>query len=998
MLSGTVGHLLVSIAFVGAAMSAISFANAVRNGNKAWIKLGRITFGIHAASVVLVIANLLGMILTKRYEYHYVYSHSSNELPLEYVISCLWEGQEGSFLLWMFWHSVIAMFVLFKKQWWLPGVMFVVSSVQAILSSMILGIYVPAGVVYAGMILLLVAPILHYILKTKSKPFALSSLILSSISMVFLANLLFGLSGFPYSHPTHYAFAWQWTFVVGVLGISIIKVGETLDGKRLYFLTSLFMLMIAGVFVMSFEIGDLKIGSSPFLLLRETNPEVAALGEDFIPANGKGLNALLQNYWMVIHPPTLFLGFAFTLYPFAFAITGLMEKRYGDWVKPASLFSIFSAMVLGVGIMMGGYWAYETLNFGGYWNWDPVENASLVPWLTAVGSIHVLLSYRKGKINLGPALGLCIATFLLVLYSTFLTRSGVLGESSVHSFTDLGLSGQLLLLILVYIASVILAYLIRHKEIPDDGKESVTWDRNFFLFLAAFILTLAGIEISIVTSLPVINKLFGTKFALSQVQFSYFQTNVWFAIAIAAFSGVGQFFYWTKNDKKEISRLVFRPFFAAVSITLVTMFAIYFARMEFVYSQKLNKSIELAAAHGTTFQKIFAYIWNGVLFVADELLLLAALFSILANLTIIVRLLKPGLSNVKITGGSVAHMGFGLMMVGALLSSGYESVVSKNIAPSELKNFSEEEKEDNVLLLRNLPKPIDGYMAKYLGKVQARKPISDLKVLQTDDMAVKVAFKDANGFRYAEEFPIKFFKKSKDDNKDIDLPKLRFFIEEQIVLLNPEMINKRSIYRIELTSFKDSTNKIILEPEAELSQGMGIISHPDRSVSWNGDVYLYVSGIPTEKDKEWEMLAREIAFSVGDTVDVDEFRVVLESVKSIEEGKKFSNTDIVAKLILKVLIHDKEYETTPIFMIDSRNNRLLNIDSYLAELGLRFSFLSASPEKNKVMIQVLKEKEKADYVIIKAIHKPYIALLWIGTLLTTIGFALAAYRRISDKK
>ncbi len=998
MFSGILGHLLVSTAFVGAVTAAICFANAVGNGAKSWIKLGRITFGIHVVSVVLVIVNLLGLILTKRYEYHYVYSHSSNELPLEYVVACLWEGQEGSFLLWMFWHSVIALFVLNKDEWWRPGVMFVVSSVQALLASMILGIYVPAVFVYAAMTLLLVSPVVYYVLKTKSKPYSLSSLILSSISLIFLANLWFGQSGFPYSYPTHYAFAVQWIFVLGAFGVSIFKIGETLENKRLWFMLSLFILAIAGIFVMSFEIGELKIGSSPFLLLRETNPEVAALGDDFVPSNGKGLNALLQNYWMVIHPPTLFLGFAFTLFPFAFAITGLMERRYGDWVKPASLFSIFSAMVLGVGIMMGGYWAYETLNFGGYWNWDPVENASLVPWLTAVGSIHVLLSYRKGKQNLGPALTLCIATFLLVLYSTFLTRSGVLGESSVHSFTDLGLSGQLLLLMLVYIASVALAYLIRKKEIPDDAKESVAWDRNFFLFIAAFILTLAGIEISIVTSLPVINKLFGTKFALTQVQFSYFQTNVWFAIAIATFSGVGQFFYWTKNEKNEISKLVFRPFLAAVLLTLAIMFGVYYSRMDFVYNEKLNQSIEFADAHGTTFQKVFSFVWNGILFVADELLLSAALFTIFANSIIIARLLKIKFSNFKITGGSVAHMGFGLMMIGALFSSGYESIVSKNIAPSELKNFSDEEKEDNVLLLKHLPKPIEGYMARYLGKVQAQKPISDLKVLQTDDMAVKVAFKDANGFRYAEEFPIKFFRKNKDDNKDIDLPKLQFFIEEQITLLNPEMINKRSIYRIELTSFKDSSQKIILEPEAELSQGMGIISHPDRSVAWNGDVYLYVSGIPTDKEKEWEILARELSFSVGDTVNIDDYKIVLEGVKSVEEGKKFSNTDIVAKLNLKVLTRNKEYLTSPIFMIDSRNNRILNIDSYLEELGLRFSFLSALPEKNKVLIQVLKEKEKADYVIVKAIHKPYIALLWIGTLLTTLGFGLAAYRRISDKK
>ena len=94
---------------------------------------------------------------------------------------------------------------------------------------------------------------------------------------------------------------------------------------------------------------------------------------------------------------------------------------------------------------MGGYWAYETLNFGGYWNWDPVENGSLVPWLIEVAAIHSMIIFRKNDKALKTTIILVIATFILVLYSTFLNRSGILGNASVHSFTDLGLSGQLLI-------------------------------------------------------------------------------------------------------------------------------------------------------------------------------------------------------------------------------------------------------------------------------------------------------------------------------------------------------------------------------------------------------------------------------------------------------------------------------------------------------------------------------------------------------------------------
>jgi cytochrome c-type biogenesis protein CcmF len=179
---------------------------------------------------------------------------------------------------------------------------------------------------------------------------------------------------------------------------------------------------------------------------------------------------------------------------------------------------------------------------------------------------------------------------------------------------------------------------------------------------------------------------------------------------------------------------------------------------------------------------------------------------------------------------------------------------------------------------------------------------------------------------------------------------------------------------------------------------MGIISHPDRKSTWNKDIYLYVSGIPTDNEKEWDIIAPELLLSIGDTVKLNEFTIILDKVISVEEGKKFSNTDLVAKLNLSIITSTDTIVTSPSFMIDSRNNRILNIDSYIENLGLRFSFLSAIPDKNKVAIQVLKEKEKPDYVIIKALKKPYISLLWLGTLLTSIGFALAIYRRVKDNK
>jgi cytochrome c biogenesis factor len=145
----------------------------------------------------------------------------------------------------------------------------------------------------------------------------------------------------------------------------------------------------------------------------------------------------------------LFLGFSAMVVPFAFAVAALWKKRYTQWVRPALPWTLFAVMSLGVAIAMGGYWAYVTLSFGGYWAWDPVENSSLVPWLLGVAAFHTMLVQKKSGSSQKASLILSIAAYLFVVYSTFLTRSGILGDVSVHSFVSLGLYNQLLIWIAV---------------------------------------------------------------------------------------------------------------------------------------------------------------------------------------------------------------------------------------------------------------------------------------------------------------------------------------------------------------------------------------------------------------------------------------------------------------------------------------------------------------------------------------------------------------------
>ncbi len=166
-----------------------------------------------------------------------------------------------------------------------------------------------------------------------------------------------------------------------------------------------------------------------FMLIRNPfAPTLGPLGAPIIPPDGRGLNPQLHNVWMVIHPPTLFAGYGLLGVMFVLAVAGLWRRDYDGWVKLAMPWALAGWAVLGLALTMGGYWAYELLGWGGYWGWDPVENSSLVPWLTATALIHGLV-LQKAHGGLRRAnFALAILTYLLVFYASFLTRSGVLAN------------------------------------------------------------------------------------------------------------------------------------------------------------------------------------------------------------------------------------------------------------------------------------------------------------------------------------------------------------------------------------------------------------------------------------------------------------------------------------------------------------------------------------------------------------------------------------------
>jgi len=370
---------------------------------------------------------------------------------------------------------------------------------------------------------------------------------------------------------------------------------------------------------------------SPFAFIWESWPGEVNPGT--LPGNGRGLNPLLQNYWMVIHPQVLFSGFTAMAVPYAFAVAALMKRDYTNWIRPATPWLVYGAMVLGVGIMMGGFWAYETLGWGGYWGWDPVENSSLVPWLFSVAAIHTMLSQRKSGAYLKTNLALSMLCFIFVLYSTFLTRSGVLGETSVHSFVDPGMWAYWLLIgILTAFTAFGFGLLIaRMKEMPARAVRHEVVSREFALFLGSAALASAAIFITVGTSSPIITGILQGK--ITAVDISYYSTTTLpLGIAIGLLSGIGQLLWWTRSEKGEVLKAILIP----AALALVGTLSVLFIGLE---------DIQVG------------------------LFIFGALFSLFANLEVGRRIVK---GNPKYAGGAITHVGLAVMFIGFVTSSVYD--------------------------------------------------------------------------------------------------------------------------------------------------------------------------------------------------------------------------------------------------------------------------------------------------------------------------------------
>lgn len=365
---------------------------------------------------------------------------------------------------------------------------------------------------------------------------------------------------------------------------------------------------------------------------------------DFI-IQGKGLNPLLQNFWMQIHPPILFVGFAMSAVPFAFAIAAILKNEYRDWVKQALPWVLSGTMVLGLAIMLGGYWAYGVLGWGGYWGWDPVENSSLVPWLVGVASIHTLLVQKKTQDKDGGSrfvktnLILSVMTFILVLYSTFLTRSGILGDASVHSFVDPGMTVYLFLVLFLGIFAVIgfggIIYRWKYLSQNFSFEENVL-SRELALFTGSVAILASAIIVLVGTSAPIFGQTVELKF--------YNELNLPIAIIIGLLNGVSILLKWKQSE----TNMLWKQLRVSLLVSIVITAAI-------VILGSLNQLMLI-------------------------LLTFSSVFALVVNAEIAYRIFRGKKSFI---GAYIAHIGIALFLVGVVATASHTEQIQVDLVKGE---------------------------------------------------------------------------------------------------------------------------------------------------------------------------------------------------------------------------------------------------------------------------------------------------------------------------
>ncbi len=364
--------------------------------------------------------------------------------------------------------------------------------------------------------------------------------------------------------------------------------------------------------------------------------------------DGQGMNPMLQNPGMIIHPPLLYIGFVGFMLPFAHAFAASSMKDTSTyWVRSARPWTVVTWVFLTAGIVLGAWWAYVELGWGGYWAWDPVENASLFPWITATAFIHAAIIYeRRGRLK---AWTYCLAliTFVLTIFGTYLTRSGIMTDS-VHSFGKSALGNFFVVFILAATVAFLISLYRNRKSLADSLDFNFTSKEGvFFIALLCFVaLTLALV---FYTMLPVLSEnLLHNKISVQTT--SYNLVSIPFFAAIFFLAGVGPLISYNRLNKRQFARL-YIPVFAASLITVIVIAALGYRGIA---------PLVLSFTAATVF---FSFLFQCIRMIA-----------------------KSGISvcwrNRRFFGAAVVHIGLAMMAFGIVFSSFYSYEIDKMATPN----------------------------------------------------------------------------------------------------------------------------------------------------------------------------------------------------------------------------------------------------------------------------------------------------------------------------
>lgn len=393
---------------------------------------------------------------------------------------------------------------------------------------------------------------------------------------------------------------------------------------------------------------------TPFKLLEG----VMHNGHVLVPQTGAGLNASLQNYWVVIHPPTIFTGFGSLTVLFCFAVSAMMTGNLIDWARLVRPWALLSIAILGLGISMGGLWAYETLGWGGFWAWDPVENTSFVPWLLTVAFVHgLIVMVTKGK-WIASTLLLGGLPFVSFVYGTFLTRSGFLANASVHSFAEMNRSALWILLGMLIIAATgfFVLWLVKGGwKSKTTTAEARAVSRESFYKVGVTFLCLFSLAVAIGMSVPFFMSI-ANKPSKVVPEGLYHLVVAWFFVPIILLTAIGPFVSWRQLSSGSFWGRIFNVFCVTIGLTGVALLIFKMPRI----GVNIDPAGRVALPFGHSMPLA---LWMGVL-------TFLCIFTLVGNLWRIGELSKH--SNVFSWGGFISHIGVAVLMAGLIMSRGFE--------------------------------------------------------------------------------------------------------------------------------------------------------------------------------------------------------------------------------------------------------------------------------------------------------------------------------------